>query len=189
MTRKIDVREIFFSHVRTLRSVNSEGLRWDDIAVFYVFPAVAAGLFLWFSPSPSPDTTTKIDEVLLSAFSIFAGLLLNIQVFILGYRVTEKDGSDADRAVTDLAPEDKALAATQQGKHALFFEELFANLSYAILTAILIISITMLSLFFFSGEVLVFRAVQFFLILHFLLTLLMVLKRIHALFYALVSRT
>lgn len=176
---KVDVRRIVVDHVRTLHAPGSPSLDWEDIVVFFGLPVFAGLLYLAFANPPSDGN--KIDEVLVASFSIFAALLLNIQVFLLGFHLPSLvQGGEG----TEQSAEERALAAAKAETRVLFYREMFSNISYSILLAMGIVVITLLAIFCQIEHSRLIKFFQFILILHFALTLLMVMKRVHVLFYA-----
>lgn len=153
MSGKVDIRPIIYSHWRTLPTLNSRAASIEDFFIFYGLPLVAAILFAWFSgvgigPKTSQlSVDTKIDEVLISAFSIFAGLMLNIQVFLLGYRMTVKSESRKYSSKAEIPPEEAALTTVKRERKEEFFEQLFSNISYSILVSLLLVSLTLIAVF------------------------------------------
>jgi len=174
---KIDISQIVASHIKTLRSPGSSRVSGEDIVVFFGLPIFSGVLYFLFS-GPLP-VENKIDEMLIAAFSIFAALMLNIQVFLLGFRLSP---TEVDRS--QLGTEDRALLERRSTQHQAFLSELFANISYAILLAMGLVFITLFCIFCQLHQLKIVKVVQFVLILHFALTLLMVMKRVNALFIA-----
>jgi hypothetical protein len=179
---KIDVRQIVSDHLRTLRTPGEDGLSLEDLVVFFGLPLAAGLLYVFFS-GPPPEGN-KIDEVLVASFSVFAALLLNIQVFLLGFQLPQVD-READ---PEMGREDAALLKRQEANRKTFYRELFSNISYAILLAMVIVFITLVSIFCQLDQSKAVKLMQFVLILHFTLTLLMVMKRVHVLFVAIRGR-
>lgn len=182
MIDKVDIRQIVVDHLRTLRAPGAERQSVEDLSVFYGVPLFAGLLYLLFSGSPAVGN--KIDEVLVSSFSVFAALLLNIQVFLLGFQVpTSQSAAD-----TELGVEDRALIEKKDDMRRTFYRELFSNISYAILLAMGIVVITLIAIFCQIDQSRIVKLIQFILIMHFALTLLMVMKRVHVLFVAIRGR-
>lgn len=179
MIEKIDIRQIVTDHLGTLRAPGVDRISVDDLIVFFGIPVLAGLLYLFFASPPPQPAENKIDEILVASFSVFAALLLNIQVFLLGFKVP-KFPQDPDVGV-----EDRALAEAQHGLRERFYRELFANISYAILLSMGLVFLTLIAIFCYLDGGRLIRFVQFVLTMHFALTLLMVMKRVNALFLAL----
>lgn len=158
MTTKIDIRMIGSDHFDTLRDAATGKLsRWDIIAMF-VLPALlglAAAIFCFVVPDEHVGT-------LVSVFSIFAGLLLNVLVLI--YSVSDQIDGSADKDVRNS-----------------LLRESFANISYSIVVSLVVVALLTALLFvnglaqqIVSGFIVAFAA-------NFTLSLLMILKRLHVL--------
>lgn len=184
MSSKFDIRQIISDHLKTLTDSGSTRPRIDDTFVFFGVPALSAALYFILAGDPPAGRETKVDEVLVSAFAIFAALLLNIQVFLLSVNVERKGGVAAEPG-TEESGEDRALRAQQVAMRDKFLEELFSNISYAILVASSLVGLTLITIFIYIDQWRIVKSVQFFMMLHFSLTLYMVMKRIHVLFGAL----
>lgn len=178
MIDKINIRQIISDHVRTLRARGEERVSTEDLVVFFGVPLLAGALYLVFSGTLPADN--KIDEILVAAFSIFAALMLNIQVFLLGFSLPPPPQN-----LSEMGAEDRALAETKAEMRQTFFTELFANISYAILLATAIVFLTLVAIFCQVHQAKAVKVIQFAFIMHFALTLLMVMKRVNVLFVAL----
>ncbi len=112
MMAKIDVRSIVTDHMRTLVKTD-ERVDIGDYVLFFVFPIAAALALVLLNRR----LTEQTENLLLAAFSIFAGLLLNLLVLVHGlirrYRSEDKD-KDARRLL----------------------REIYANMSYGVLVCI-----------------------------------------------------
>lgn len=178
---KIDVRRIVVDHVRTLHQPGSKKVDVEDVVIFFGLPLLAGALYLIFSGRPADGN--KIDEVLVASFSIFAALLLNIQVFLLGFQLPVLDSTTTNEGDV----EEQALKEKKAELRVIFYRELFSNISYSILLSMGVVIVTLLAIFCQVEQSRLIKFIQFVLILHFALTLLMVMKRVHVLFYARLS--
>ncbi len=159
MFSKIDIRDIVRDHFATLVDYETGRRSFSDHILFVVIPLIASGVLLLLRIQLSEPAVT----VLITALSIFAGLLFNLLVLI---------DSLADRKA----------APTGDSDARLMMKSIYANLSYAVLISLL--TLVPLCLFALTQNCtvrVVTSGFSYFLISHFLLTLLMVLKRIHAL--------
>ncbi len=179
MIDKIDICQIVADHVRTLRKPQDQRVSVEDLTLFFGLPVLSGFLYLVFSGSPPIDN--KIDEVLVASFSIFAALMLNIQVFLLGVKLPART---TDENIASTEAEDRALHRQKTRLRTQFFKELFANISYAILISMTVVVVTLIAFFCGIEQTRVVKFIQFIMIIHFSLTLLMVLKRVHVLFAA-----
>jgi hypothetical protein len=156
---KIDVRDIVRDHFATLVDYETGRRSFSDHVLFVVVPLVGSGVLLLLGI----DLSETAVNVLITALSIFAGLLFNLLVLL---------DSLADRKQ----------APTGDSDARLMMKGIYANTAYAVLIALL--TLVPLCLFTLTQNCtvrVVTSGLSYFLIGHFLLTLLMVLKRIHAL--------
>lgn len=167
---KINVLSIFWDHFGTLYDSRSNRASLFDIGLFYVAPIFSALFAYYFGITLKSEAY----NISITFFGIFIALILNIQVamFSIFQRKWEM-------------PSDKRIAAsltdTLADRKKLLIE-LNANLSYLILVCCVALVLSLLS-FIKSFDNCVIPAVMVFLYAHFLLTLLMVVKRAHALFH------
>lgn len=180
MTSKIDVRQIVLDHFRTLRRHGKKRAAPGDVTLFYILPlvvvlALVLGLGLRVSES--------LANALFTGVAIFAGLLFNVQLLVYDNIRHIRFTEDELPAVTDLRRKR--------------FKELYSNVSYAILVCLLIMVLVLLFNFTFEGGWLkgvrhrlegwldpITVGVQFLVLAvaaHFVLTMFMVLKRVHLL--------
>lgn len=167
---KINVFSIVKDHFDTLYDSRSNRASMLDIILFYIFPLIAAIISYYASVSLKSEAY----NISITFFGIFIALILNIQVamFSIFQRKWEM-------------PSDKRVAASMADTLAdrkKLLIELNANLSYLILVCCVALVLSLLS-FIKSFDNCVVPAVMVFLYAHFLLTLLMVVKRAHALFH------
>jgi len=157
MLVKIDIRQIIRDHMLTLYDYGTKKKSWADLALFFGVPVAAAAVFVSLGlllGSASAGT-------LITALSIFAGLLFNLLILAHGM-LRNAEGKYRDEKV--------------------LIQEIYSNISYAILVSLL--SITVLLGTIFPGPrwaAQLGSAVAYFLIVNFLLTLFMVLRRVHVL--------
>jgi hypothetical protein len=161
---KINVTAIIRDHYATL--VESGGQAGEsprasaaDYGLFLGLPVIGTGLLIFFCVRLS-DTAVI---AMITALSIFGGLLFNLLVLIAGLA-------------------DRKEPATGAADPRPLLREVYANIAYALLVSL----VTLIPLCVYaivSGPTarLVATALAYALIGHFLLTLLMILKRMHAL--------
>lgn len=167
---KINVASIVRDHFGTLYDSRSNRASMFDVVLFYLFPLVAS-LFAYYSALRLKPEAYNIS---ITFFGIFIALILNIQVAMFSIFQRKWD-----------VPSDKRVAASMAETLAdrkKLLIELNANLSYLILVCCVALVLSLLSFIksFDNGFI---PAVMVFLYAHFLLTLLMVVKRAHALFH------
>ncbi len=166
---KIDVSRILIDHAKTLRNAETNKISLADIGLFYVLPTLLGGLAEWQKFSVSKE----IDNISITFFGVFIALLLNIQVAVFGIFQRKWDKS----------PDEKINVirnATLRNRSKLL-QEINANISYLILVSCLDLVIFILS---FAKELKTGFAPLIVVTLysHFILTLVMIIKRSHALF-------
>ncbi len=163
---KIDVSRIIVAQIRTLRDNRNQKYSIPDLVLFYGVPLVLCGIAPHFKWKFSGDVL----NALLAAFSIFAGLLLNL--LILVYTFSSQSNHP------------NALAKTRTA----VIKELHDNIAYSILVSIVIVVVTMISVAYLKIDDAVttpkftnrwVTGIIIFLTLNFILTLLMILKRIY----------
>lgn len=161
MFSKINVTKIVLDHLNTLRDNQTQRLYFGDVTIFFLVPVIISLLMI------ISDNLLKesIVNILITSLSIFAALLFNLLLLI--YDIIKK-------------PEKETPKARQKKK---LLEEIFANISYSILISI--IGVLLSLLIFFDIRIQLFldlvNFLVYFLVIQFLLTLFMVLKRVHIL--------
>jgi hypothetical protein len=163
---KIDVTRIVVAQVHTMRDNATQKYSISDLLLFYGLPVVlgVGGAYYGWKFS------TDVLNALLAAFSIFAGLLLNL--LILVYTLSSQTEHPAALTKTRMA----------------LVKELHDNIAYSILVSIVLVVVTMITVAYlkvhekppeaaFTGRWV--TASVIFLTMNFVLTLLMILKRIY----------
>jgi len=165
---KIGIGGILIDHIGTLRDARSGQVSFIDICIFYALPIILAVLVFF-------DDFSFKNEIIgqsIAVFAIFSALLFSVQVALFG--IYTKKRSDLD----DYA---KAFAIERLTARRDLIRETNANISYLIVVSA--ISVTILLVAFATDISNRFEpAVAVFLYGHFMLTLLMIIKRVHALF-------
>lgn len=156
MLEKIDPLCIISDHLKTLYDFSTKKPSHKDKFVFFIIPIFISLFIIYFSKGISPD----IANILVTSFSIFCGLLLNLLMIIF-----DNIKKSADETLN------------------AFLGEIFSNISFAILNSIVVIAMVLL-LIFVNIEVAKpsISALVIYFVITFLLTLLMILKRVHILF-------
>ncbi|MBS1546486.1 MAG: hypothetical protein JSU02_03800 [Bacteroidetes bacterium] len=156
MFDKINIAQIVRSHLDTLKNDNTKKAGVDDYLTFLVLPGAIAFALIVFDVRLNERAT----NIIITSLSILVGLLFNVIVLLF-----------------DLV--------SKKGKRSLknrILKEVLANITFAVLLAIISIILTLLANL---PNTCVVRVVEFclyFLLSQFLLTSLMVLKRIYLLF-------
>jgi len=164
---KINVIRIIVGHLDTLRDSSTGKRSWVDLAFFFGLPLLAALIGWFYGWGLYVDTL----NALIAAFAIFSVLLLNLLILIFAF--------------SPGAAHPNALAKTRTG----FVRELHDNIAFSVLISILIVIAALVGVAqlkmkdpqnaVHTGPVLTFIVI--YLTAHFVLTLLMILKRIHIL--------
>lgn len=160
---KINFLTIISSHIKTLRDDNDH-TQWDDVAVFYGFP-LCVGIIAIFMCWQVPE---KALELSISVFSIFAALLLSVQVALYSVSLRTIAEPDDPKKLKDYERRKK--------ERNSMIKELNDNVSYLILLSVVILTFT-LYLFFLPSPRYYGSAISITFYIHFLLTILMVVKR------------
>lgn len=159
MINKINVYNIIRDNFRTLVH-DSDGTRSDgDIVLFVVVPLIASAALLSLKGVFGQTTS----GVLITAYSIFAALLFNL--LLLVYDIVKKSASSLK---------------------SRFLKQVYSNISYSVFISILLIAILLAYYVSMSSPRLIYAkyALAFFvyaLTANFLLTMLMILRRVHIL--------
>jgi hypothetical protein len=162
---KINIWRIVRDHFGTLRNFQTGEVSGSDILTFFALPFFAALTGAYRHAVLSGDVLIAI----LTAFSIFAGLLFSLLLLVF--------------SLTDKSDPQSMLFATRKQLVA----ELYDNISFAILTSIAIVTLTIIAGMKTRENTAQYHAewvltsVLILLMTNFILTILMILKRMHAL--------
>lgn len=163
MFDRIDIGGILRDHVRTLRSYRTGKYRPGDFLLFFAFPGAIAGVLVLFDVRADKTLT-----LLVTILSILGGLLFNLLLLIY---------DSSTKASPPMGQRDEV-------KRRLL-KEMHANIAFEILLSVVAL---LIALSFALGHNSVARAILSFALLWvvgvFMLTLLMVLKRVRALLTA-----
>lgn len=166
---KINPLLIIHDHLDTLHQFGSNKRSKQELFLFFGLPIILSAASYW------TIDFAKIDfyNVSITFFGIFIALLLNIQVAVFGI---------FQRPWT--RPQDERSKEIQQDSLTIrlsLLREINANISYSVLISCFALFIFVA--FYGSGlKLKIFTTISVFIYLHFLLTLLMIIKRFHALF-------
>lgn len=153
---KVNVLSIVKNHLKTIVNDNTGKPSFDDIFTFLFLPIIISGALLYFNKL----LTISGINIIIASMSIGTGFLINAIVLIFDIIKRESGHQIKNKAL----------------------RQIMSNISFAILLSISIIVISALTCI---KQSLVFQIINFVLFLfisEFLLTVLMVLKRIHILF-------
>jgi len=173
MLTKINVFGIVKEHLKTLRKYGKKRMSISDAFTFIIIPLVCASYLLYKNLSLTEGTINTI----IAALSIFAGFLFNLLAIVFGLMDKIKINAEGDELKEKLV------------------KEVHSNISYNILLSVLTILMLFLCLYKFKGQfdidfkessfslkyASVVNFATYFLLVNFLFTLLMVIKRVHIL--------
>jgi hypothetical protein len=167
---KIDVRYIIKDHFRTLRNAEDGRTSVFDVFLFYVMPVLTACLSY---QQGFVFNKAEVYSVSITFFGIFIALLLNLQVAIFSILQRRWESAEDDRMQPHQARKFQVRGS--------LLAEVNANISYLILVCCVAL---FAALIFYVGE---WNsgfgpATTILLYMHFLLTLIMIVKRSHVLF-------
>lgn len=164
MLERINIFDIIREHLKTLRSLNQkyEGIYLPDLILFYILPIVLS-YFIINSDIKIKDTLSNI----ISVVAILGGFLFNLLAILY---------SKIEILIND---------AKGDSLKKIFVREIHTNISYSILISVLLTTFLIIYSFKFPDSILILDkiigVITFALLVHFLLTLLMVLKRVYIL--------
>ncbi len=162
MSSKFSVYKIVYDHVNTLYNYDTK--KRDKLAIFIdlILPLLIAILLIFFRIIIMEREFT----VILTAFSVFAALLLNLMILIYSIVNKEKEKDEGKQDVEKIK----------------LLKETYENIQFTVLISIIIIVFILLMLFlpFYIYLELILSFVVYYLIFTFIFTLFMVLKRTHS---------
>ena len=165
MLGKLNIWKIIRDHFSTFTNYRTGRVSISDYLLFLGIPLALAVIAVWRNITfPS-----AVLSAMLSAFSIFAGLLLNLLLLICNFANNQRfAGSDPATAM-----------------RRTFLKQVYFNLAFSIILAICIVAVTLVSLSFASHQEQATHPIATvllsFLVSQFVLTLFMILQRIHTL--------
>lgn len=158
MFPKVDFRQIVRDHLKTLVNANTNKPDFSDWATFFVLPIIGASVLVYAGILLNGSTI----GIIISALAIFVGLLLNLVVILFDITKSKK-----------------------LGEHGIEVgRETISNISFSILISFFGIGLVLLTQ---CSENEWYKKcsnfIAFFFLFEFMLTLLMVLKRMYLLFF------
>lgn len=170
---KINILSIVFEHFQTLKAFNeskkTNKVFREDFLVFILLPFIVSAIAAAFGIQLNKDTY----GISISVFSIFSALLLNVQIAL--FSIYQRGWSSLkDTNLNEIQKQEIKDRNDLLG-------EVNTNISYLIVVSC--IGVTLFLILYISdpkNKIMTF--ISYFLYLHFLFTLLMVIKRAHALF-------
>ena len=158
MLTKINITKIIINHFATLQNANSKKACFDDYLTFLLIPLLFTSILFYFKVYV---TETAIN-VIISTLSILVGLLFNVVVLI--FDIIKRDSANKIKNVV--------------------LKQILSNIAFTILLSIISILFTLLTLIENSISKIIFNSILFFLLFNFVITVLMILKRMFHLFHS-----
>lgn len=166
---KINVLEIVGDHYKTLCNTRNRFSCLTDLTVFFIIP-IGSGIAAFLARMP---IDREVYNVTITFFGIFTGLLLNVQVAM--FAIFQRQW----HIPTD--PKSLPVFNSRYSERRSLLEELNTNLSY--LTVFCCTSLVAFFCFFtFNNKTPIAVGFSVAILLHFLTTLMMTIKRSHILF-------
>lgn len=188
MSGKINITGIVRAHWKTLRDHGQDRTSWIDVTVLFVCPAIVALVLFWSAVTPN----SGLVGALINAAAILVGLLLNLLVLMFDQRSKVAERIEKMKALAEScpkgAPDYEGMRAKLQLRSSLISETV-ANISFTtVLCIVSLCSLLFYSAFDGTSAVLLGRvtyALNAFVWVNVILTILMVMKRVFALFASL----
>lgn len=171
MLNRINIIKIIIAHYKSLSNLNDRKISINDLIIFVLFPILIAIALIYYNIPIKSQVSN-----LITALSILGGFLFNLLAII-------------HSSLGRIRDEIRQQNLEQTSLKYKFANEIHANISYNILIAILTIVILVISglNIEFGNKILNYisfcflNSVCYFLLIHFLLTLIMILNRIYIL--------
>ena len=176
MFEKIDIREIITDHFKSLRDENTGRGSIYDLLLFLIFPVLAASLLIYLKVLLGENMI----NIIIASLSIFVGLLLNLLVLLVGMLDKCKETIKNVEAAQTGAPF-FSYDLDMLKKREKLLKYTYQNISFTILISLLTIPVMILALI---GNDIIKSGANFLgyvFLFVFLLTLLMILRRVHVL--------
>lgn len=163
MISKVNITSIIIGHYNTLVCYRTKKPMYGDYFLFLGVPLILSIISFYFNLKINVNSAA----VITTAVTILAGLLFNLLVLLYSVACNRKK------------------PYTNREDTSNFFLEINSNISYSIFISLLsLIPLIYLSIFQDenSAAINILSNIVIFIIIHLLLTLVMILKRIHVLF-------
>lgn len=190
MSAKINVTEIILGHIDSLRISPQSGFNISDVVVFFVMPALIAvlGICLDFKISEA------FGGILVNFGSIFTALLLSVLVLIYEQENKIDDKKDEiDRRNSEMNGGNPLPPVPFFNEKKKLLRQLYCNICYCIIGSIILVVVATLdsvvkidsfNLYVthqFNIDTDVFAPIAVFVSINLVLTIVMIVKRMHAL--------
>jgi len=153
---KINCFSIIENHLRTLVTYSTGKPSVDDWFTFFILPIILSGVMFYINGTTSSNTVNLI----ITALSIFVGLLINVLVLIFSLIQQE---------------------TTKEIKIRIL-KETISNISYTIIISIITIIICLLTFINNHFLLVIATLLIYFFVVNFFITLMMIVKRMYLLF-------
>lgn len=165
MFDKVNILKIVRDHLGTLKDNSTGRYRPHDFLLFFLMPLIVAAVFVRLYGS----LPASLIGVIVTSLSIFTALLLNL--LLLAYNITRNSESSRGEHIRQMREK--------------LFHEIFSNIAFAVLIALVTVVVvlyfgTMSDSPSLPGKIILSAIIYYFGTL-FLLTLLMLLKRVYSL--------
>lgn len=161
MIEKINISQIVKDHISTLKNYETGKYSFWDFVLFFFVPFLIGGVLVYFRFK----LTKEIVNGLVTSLSIFAALLFNLLLLI--YDIIRK--TENSEGIN--------------GLKTTFLKQIYSNISFCILIAISTVILLLIS--FLNIEIALLHYILAFFVYYlvslFILTLFMILKRVHIL--------
>jgi magnesium-transporting ATPase (P-type) len=157
---KINVTEIVKNHLSTLVNDNTKKPGLGDFFTFLFIPIIVAAILFYSNNIVDPNTASTLSNIIIVSLSIFIGLLFNVIVLIFDI-VHKGNKQDIKNRV---------------------LKQLLSNIAFTVLLSIVSIILTLSTYIRYLYIKNVFIFLNYFTLTLFVITVLMILKRMHALF-------
>jgi hypothetical protein len=160
---KVNISEVFLTHLKTLKKYRGSSYSKADIFLFFVLPGIITATIIY----ANVRLTENLAGILINVFAILAGFLFNLLVLV--YEVVSK------AVRKDSSVQENTLSLDR-------LEEISSNVSFEIVLSIFSLLFLVTSNGFSEGiSNAILSSIVFYLFILFILTLFMILKRVHKL--------
>jgi amino acid transporter len=168
MFSKINCWQIVKDHFLTLRDHKANKMSTGDAVLFIVAPLVIS-LSIFFGLQFRLDT--NVSNALMTSLSVFSALLFNLLLLI--YDIVRKE--EKERKEEKDSKKDTLLLE--------LLRQIYANISYSIFISVFTVAILLINFLDIKNIcfVVIINCVVYYLTVQFVLTLFMILKRVHVL--------
>jgi magnesium-transporting ATPase (P-type) len=162
MIFKFSIWRIVIDHIDTLRNAKSRKYRPLDFITLFAVPVSIGGMATYYGYTLNKE----IINSLMTSLSVFAALLFNL--LLLVYSIVQRDST-----------------AGLEKVRTKFLKEIYANISFCILLTVITIALLLITFIGIDAPrfTLILTLTVYSLTAIFLLTLLMILRRVHALLF------